>query len=46
MIVRDPALFARTMLGELRERLINPKRKYGWPIQKMIEHLAQLTGRR
>jgi hypothetical protein len=42
MIVRDPALFTRTTLGELVECLTNPKRKYGWPIQKMIEHLAQV----
>ena len=41
-IVIDPAGFARATLGELRERLTNPKRKYGWPIPKLIEHLAQV----
>lgn len=31
-VVTDPAKFARATLGELRERLTNPKRKYGWTV--------------
>jgi hypothetical protein len=29
-------------IGLLRERFANPKRRYGWPIEILIEHLAQV----
>jgi len=41
-VVIDPAKFARATLGELRERLTNPKRKYGWTVPQLIDRLAQV----
>jgi len=41
-VVTDPAKFAGATLGELRERLANPKRKYGWTVPQLIDRLAQV----
>jgi hypothetical protein len=41
-VVTDPAKFARATLGELRQRLANPKRKYGWTVPQLIGRLAQV----
>ena len=41
-VVTDPAKFARATLGELRERLTNPKRKYGWSVEQLIDRLSQV----
>jgi len=41
-IVTDPGKFARATLAELRERLTNPKRKYGWTVPQLIDRLAQV----
>ena len=41
-VVTEPAKFARATLGELRERLTNPKRKYGWTMPQLIDRLAQV----
>lgn len=41
-VVTDPAKFARATLDELRERLANPKRKYGWSVPELIDRLAQV----
>jgi hypothetical protein len=41
-VVTDPGKFARATLEELRERLTNPKRRYGWPIPQLIDRLAQV----
>jgi hypothetical protein len=41
-VVTDPAKFASVTLGELRERLKNPKRKYGWSVPQLINRLAQV----
>ena len=41
-VVIDPAKFARATLGELRERLTNPKRKYGWTVPQLIDRLSQV----
>jgi hypothetical protein len=41
-VVTNPAKFASGTLGELRERLTNPKRKYGWSVPQLIDRLAQV----
>jgi hypothetical protein len=41
-VVTDPAKFARATLGELRERLTNPMRMYGWSVPQLIDRLAQV----
>lgn len=41
-VVTDPAKFASATLGELRERLKNPKRKYGWSVPQLIDRLSQV----
>lgn len=41
-VVTDPAKFASATLGELRERLTNPMRKYGWSVPQLIDRLAQV----
>jgi hypothetical protein len=41
-VVTDPAKFARATLGELRQRLTNPKRKYGWTVPQLIDRLGQV----
>lgn len=41
-VVIDPAKFARATLGELRERLTNPKRRYGWTVPQLIDRLSQV----
>jgi hypothetical protein len=41
-VVVDPAKFVRATLGELSERLTNPKRKYGWSVPQLIDRLAQV----
>jgi hypothetical protein len=41
-VVTDPAKFARATLEELRERLTNPGRRYGWPVPQLIDRLAQV----
>ena len=41
-VVVDPGQFARATLGELREKLVNPKRKYGWSVPQLIDRLAQV----
>lgn len=38
----DPALFAAAALEELRKRLANSRRKYGWSVQQLIDRLAQV----
>jgi hypothetical protein len=41
-VVTEPAKFARATLEELRERLANPKRKYGWSVAQLIDRLSQV----
>jgi hypothetical protein len=41
-VVTDAAKFAGSTLGELRERLTSPKRKYGWTVSQLIDRLAQV----
>lgn len=41
-VVTDPGKFARPTLEELRERLTNPRRRYGWPVPQLIDRLAQV----
>jgi hypothetical protein len=41
-VVIDPGKFAVATLGELRERLTNPRRKYGWTVPQLIDRLAQV----
>src|SRR5262249_11314326 len=41
-VVTDPAKFARATRGELHERLANPKRKYGWSFEQLIDRLSQV----
>lgn len=41
-VVTNPAKFARATLAELRERLTNHKRKYGWSVEQLIDRLAQV----
>ena len=41
-VVVDPRKFARATLGELAERIRNPRRKYGWTIPQLIDRLAQV----
>lgn len=41
-VVIDPGKFAAATLGELRERLTNPRRKYGWTVPQLIDRLAQV----
>ena len=41
-VVTEPAKFARATLEELRERLTNPKRKFGWSIEQLIDRLSQV----
>jgi hypothetical protein len=41
-LVTDPAKFARANLGELRQRLSHPKRKYGWSVPQLVDRLAQV----
>jgi hypothetical protein len=41
-VVTNPAKFAGATLGELRERLTNPRRKYGWSVLQLIDRLAQV----
>ncbi len=41
-VVVDSAKFARATLEELRERLTNPKRKYGWTVPQLIDRLSQV----
>lgn len=41
-VVTDPAKFAKATLEELRERLTNPKRKYGWSVPQLLDRLAQV----
>jgi hypothetical protein len=40
--VTDSVMFAWSAVGELRERLTNPKRKYGRSIKQLIDHLAKV----
>jgi hypothetical protein len=41
-VVIDPGKFARATLEELRERLTNPRRRYGWLVPQLIDRLAQV----
>jgi len=41
-VVIDPAKFASATLDELRVRLTNPKRKYGWTVPQLIDRLGQV----
>lgn len=41
-IVTDPGKFARATLEELRERLTNPRRRYGSSVPQLIDRLAQV----
>jgi hypothetical protein len=36
-VVTDPAKLASATRGALRERLTNPKWKYGWTVPQLIE---------
>ncbi len=41
-VVTNPPLFAEAALGELRERLTNPRRRLGRPVAQLIDHLEQV----
>jgi hypothetical protein len=41
-VVIDPSKFARATLEELRERLTNPRWRYGWSVPQLIDRLAQV----
>lgn len=41
-VIVDSAKFAGATLGELRQRILNPKRKYGWTVPQLIDRLAQV----
>ncbi len=41
-VVTDPALFARTALGQLRVAMAEPVRWVGWTIPQLIDRLAQV----
>jgi hypothetical protein len=41
-VVTDPGKFARATLEELRQRLTNPRRRYGWSVPQLIDRLAQV----
>lgn len=41
-VVTDPAKFAKATLEELRERLTNPRRRYGWSVPQLVDRLAKV----
>jgi hypothetical protein len=41
-VVTEPRKFARATLEELRERLTNPRRRYGWSVPQLIDRLGQV----
>src|SRR5215469_12304500 len=41
-LVTDSAQFAKATLEELRERLLNRYRKYGWSVPQLLDRLAQV----